>query len=100
MIIYASDLQCPIKQQYFTDANLAPQSYDVKTCIVVVIEKGSKRKIQNENMCLRGESNLRPLAFQRGSNHSAIGTVDNLLLKLLVYFFKRLYQSTRVTMHV
>ena len=25
----------------------------------------SKRKIQNQIVCLRGESNLRPLAFQR-----------------------------------
>ena len=25
---------------------------------------GGKRKLQNENMCLRVESNLRPLAFQ------------------------------------
>ena len=26
---------------------------------------GIKRKIQNETMCLRGESNLRPIAFRR-----------------------------------
>ena len=37
--------------------------------ICVVFDKlwaaESKRKIQNENMCLRRESNQRPFAFQR-----------------------------------
>ena len=31
---------CSIEQRNFTDATLAPQSYDVTTCIVIVIEKG------------------------------------------------------------
>ena len=47
----------------------------------------SKRKIQNDNVCLHRESNQRSLAFQRvPSNYSAIGTVNNMLLKLLQYF--------------
>ena len=29
------------------------------------VVRNGKRKVQNENMCLRRESNQRPLAFQR-----------------------------------
>ena len=30
--------KCPFEQRSFTDASLAPQSYDLTTCIVIVIE--------------------------------------------------------------
>ena len=57
----------------------------------------SKRKIQNENICLHRESNQRPIAFQRGASpHSAALTVNYMLLKLLYTTIE--YQSTRVAM--
>ena len=43
---------------------------------------GSKRKIQNEHVYLRGDSNLQPHVFQRVTpNHSDIGPVEELLLE-------------------
>ena len=51
-----------------------------------LLSTGYKRKIQNYNVCLRRESNQRHLAFQRVSlNHSAIGAVDEMWIKLLQY---------------
>ena len=47
---------------------------------------GNKQKIKNGNICIHRESNWRPLAFQRGSNHSATLTINDMLLKLLHYF--------------
>ena len=61
---------------------------------------GSKRKIQNENIVPPRE--IEPATIccpTRHSNHSAIGPVEDVLLKLLVNFL-RCYQPTRVTMHV
>ena len=50
-----------------------------------LLSTGSKRKIQNDNVCLRRESNQRaatPCFPACPSNHSAIGVVDDMVLKL------------------
>ena len=54
-----------------------------------------KRKIQNDNVCLRRESNQRPLTFQRAPLTTRLSTV-RLLLKLLQYFFTRRYYKKYV----
>ena len=61
---------------------------------------GNWRKIQNENICLNRESNLKLLAFQPGAlDHLAMLTVIDLWYKLLLYSNLWIY-STRLTMHV
>ena len=51
-------------------------------CVVFAVlwTTGSKRKIQNENMCR--------------SNHKAMGTANGMLLKLLQYVFTLLSLNT------
>ena len=63
-------------------------------------ETGNWRKIQNENICLHRESNLRLLAFQSGAlDHLAMMTAIDLWFKLLHYSNLWIY-STQLTMHV
>ena len=58
---------------------------------------GSKRKTQNENICIRRESNQRPLAFQR----TALTTrLSGQFTETFYTIFLRYFRSTRVAMHV
>ena len=37
----------------------------IRMVFAELLSTGCKRKIQNDNLCIRRESNQRPLAFQR-----------------------------------
>ena len=72
-------------------------------CVVFVelSATGSKQKFKMKICASAGIEPAAPCFPARHSNHPAIGQVEKLLLKLLVYFFQVCFnQSTRVTFHV